>query len=93
MSISSAIYLALLLLTFLVVRFWVGTITISSYVDRTREFTVGRSDNMIVSPSSILGKSYTPVSFCRSCVILSRESWQAVYSPFQFPQAVFNTTT
>lgn len=92
MLIASAIYLALRLLTSLVARFGVGTITLS-VVDRTREFTVGRSDNMIVSPSSILGRSYTPVSFCRSCAILSRESWQVVLSSSRFPQPVSNTTT
>jgi len=62
----------------------------SSAADWMKKSTVGWSDNMIVSRSSVSGRSYAPVSFCRGCAILSQGTWQAVLSSLRFPQPVSN---
>lgn len=64
----------------------------SSAVDWAREFTVGSSDNMIVSLSSASERSYRPVSFCRSCAIVSRESWHAILPSSRISKPGFYTT-
>ncbi len=48
---------------------------------QTKEFILAASGHIVARRSFASERNGDPVSFCRDCVILSRETWQGV-TPF-----------